>query len=121
MSDPVIDAGIFILLILSVGFGGIGVFGLLLFPDIRSRMHTAVRATLISISTLTLSVIIYGLFIFLSGGGDQYSALVIHSLALLSVVVVANAVLYMTILNRIKTVNSCHGSSQPTRDQPNSK
>ncbi|MDD1700287.1 MAG: hypothetical protein LUQ04_05770 [Methanoregula sp.] len=121
MSDLIIDAGIFILLILSVGFGGIGVFGLLLFPDIRSRMYTAVRATLISIGTLILSVIIFALFIFLSGGGDQYSALIIHSMVLLSIVAVANAILYRTILSRTKTVNSCHGSLQQTKNRPNSK
>jgi multisubunit Na+/H+ antiporter MnhG subunit len=121
MSNLIIDLGIFILLILSVGFGGIGVLGLLLFPDIRSRMYTAVRATLISIGTLILSVIIFALFIVLSGGGDQYSALIIHSLALLSVVAVANAIVYRAILNRTKTVNSCHGSNHQNMDPPNSK
>ncbi len=83
MSDPVIDAAIFILLVISVGFGGIGVIGLLLFPDIRSRMYTAFRATVISISAIILSVIIYALSTFISSGGDQYITLILHSLVLL--------------------------------------
>jgi multisubunit Na+/H+ antiporter MnhG subunit len=107
MSAPVIDAAIFILLVISVGFGGIGVIGLLLFPDIRSRMYTAFRATVISISAMILSVIIYALSTFNSSGGDQYITLILHSMVLLLIVAVANGVVYKTILDRTKSVTSC--------------
>jgi multisubunit Na+/H+ antiporter MnhG subunit len=106
MSAPVIDAAIFILLVIGVGFGGIGVIGLLLFPDIRSRMYTAFRATMISISAIILSAIIYALSTFNSSGGDQYIALVLRSVVLLLIVAGANAVVYKTILNRTKSGTS---------------
>jgi multicomponent Na+:H+ antiporter subunit G len=116
MSDPAIDAAIFILLVISVGFGGIGVIGLLLFPDIRSRMYTAFRATVISISAIILSVIIYALSTFNSSGGDQYITLILHSLVLLFIVAVANAVVYKTILDRTKPVTSCQVPPEQTKD-----
>ena len=116
MSDPAIDAAIFILLVISVGFAGIGVIGLLLFPDIRSRMYTAFRATVISISAIILSVIIYALSTFNSRGGDQYITLILHSLVLLFIVAVANGVVYKTILDRTKPVTSCRVPPEQTKD-----
>ena len=107
MSDIIIDTVIFILLAVSVGFGVIGIIGLLLFPDIRSRMYTAFRATTISIGAIIFSVIMYALFTFQSSGGDQYVSLVLHSLVLLCIVILANMVLYKTILDRTKAVGSC--------------
>jgi len=117
MSAPVIDAAIFILLVISVGFGGIGVIGLLLFPDIRSRMYTAFRATVISISAITLSVIIYALFTFTSSGGDQYIALILHSMVLLFIIAVVNGVVYKTILDRTKSVPSCRPAPEQNMGQ----
>jgi len=102
MSSPVIDTVIIILLVTSVGFGGIGVIGLILFPDIRSRIYTAFRATLISISAMILSVLLYALSAIQLNGGGQYTTLVIHSLVLLVLAVVANVVFYNMILNRTK-------------------
>jgi len=116
MSDPSIDAVIFILLVISVGFGGIGVIGLLLFPDIRSRMYTAFRATVISISAIILSVIIYALYTVISSGGDQYITLILHSLVLLCIVAVANGVVYKTILDRTKPVSTCQVPGEQNKD-----
>jgi multisubunit Na+/H+ antiporter MnhG subunit len=115
MSNLFIDAVIFILLVVGVGFGGIGVLGLLLFPDIRSRMFTAFRATIISISAIILAVIIYALFTLQLTGGDQYVALVIHTIVLLCIVIVANIVLYRTILERTKSVGTCRAESDQNK------
>ena len=115
MSNPVFDLVIFILLALSCGFGGIGVIGLLLFPDIRSRMYTAFRASVISICTMIFSVIIFSLFIFQSNGGDQYPALVIRTLVLLCIAVVANMVIYTTVIARIKNTGSCQEVANQNR------
>jgi multicomponent Na+:H+ antiporter subunit G len=116
MSAPTIDAVIFILLVISVGFGGIGVIGLLLFPDIRSRMYTAFRATVISISAIVLSVIIYAFYTFISSGGDQYIALILHSLVFLCIVAVANGVVYKTILDRTKSGSTCQVPTEQNKD-----
>jgi multisubunit Na+/H+ antiporter MnhG subunit len=111
MSNLFIDAIIFILLVLGVGFGGIGVFGLFLFPDIRSRMYTAFRATIISVSAIILAVIIFALFTLQLTGGDQYGALVIHTIVLLCIVIVANIVLYRMILERTQRAGICRAES----------
>jgi multisubunit Na+/H+ antiporter MnhG subunit len=112
MSSPLIDSIIFLLLVISVGFGGISVIGLLLFPDIRSRMYTATRASLISVSAITVSVILYALFNLISGGGSQFNTLVLHTLVLIIVVAVANAMLYRMISERVKTQNTCRGQPE---------
>ncbi|MDD1695680.1 MAG: monovalent cation/H(+) antiporter subunit G [Methanoregula sp.] len=103
MSNPIIDGIIFLLLFIGVGFGAISVIGLLLFPDIRSRMYTATRASLISISAMMVSVILYALFMLSSGGGSQYTTLVLHIMVLIIVAVVANVMVYTTISRWIKT------------------
>jgi multicomponent Na+:H+ antiporter subunit G len=113
MSDLFLDSLITILLVISVGFGGIGVIGLLLFPDIRSRMFTATRATIISFGTITLAVILYALYAFQSDGGDQYITLVFHSVILLCILIIANIVQYKTILYRTRTMTSCQKLSDP--------
>ncbi len=107
MSDPLIDAVIYILFLVSVGFSGIGVIGLLLFPDIRSRLYTATRATLIGTAAMVVSVTVYAFFVSLSGGGDLYISLVIHTLALLCIVIGANLVLYRSIRKRATTPVTC--------------
>jgi len=117
MSEPVIDTVIYILLVISVGFGGIGVIGLILFPDIRSRMYTAFRATVIGISAIILSVILYAVSLFVSGGGDQYFTLILHSLFLLIIVAVANALVYKTILDRTKPVSTARSPQIRTGQQ----
>ena len=113
-----VDALIFILLILSVGFGGIGVIGLLLFPDIRSRMYTAARATVISISAMVSAVIFYAFFMLADGGGDQYFTLIFHILILQGIIIVANVLMQRTILGRRRPHSSCHvsGESQEERE-----
>jgi len=111
MSSLFFDSIIFLLLILSVVFGGIGVIGLLLFPDIRSRMYTATRASLISVSAITISVITYALLILISGGGSQYGTLILHTVVLLVVVVTANVMMYQTISDRINIPDACQGQT----------
>jgi len=109
MSSPVMDSVIFLLLIVSVGFGGISVIGLLLFPDIRSRMYTATRASLISAGAITLSVIFYALFKLNSGDGPQYSTLILHTLVLCIIVAGANTMVYKMISDHIKIQKACQG------------
>jgi multisubunit Na+/H+ antiporter MnhG subunit len=109
MSSPFMDSIIFFLLIISVGFGGISVIGLLLFPDIRSRMYTATRASLISVGAITLSVILYALFELIYGGGTPYTNLILHTLVLIIIVVGANVIMYRMISEHVKTQKACKG------------
>jgi multisubunit Na+/H+ antiporter MnhG subunit len=119
VSSLFIDSSIFLLLVLSVVFGGISVIGLLLFPDIRSRMYTSTRASLISVSAIIVSVIAYGFFLLISGGGSQYGTLILHTLVLLLVVMGANVIMYKTISDRTYTPNTCQGrTGQKNEDGP---
>ena len=121
MTGLLTDAAMFILLVLTVGFAGIGVTGLLVFPEIRSRMYTATRAPVISMVAMIVAVMVYALSMFFAGGGDQYITLIIHVLVLLCIVFAANVLMYRTILKRVKNVNTCPGSSEHYKDTGNEK
>jgi multisubunit Na+/H+ antiporter MnhG subunit len=112
-----VDLLIFILLVLSVGFGGIGVIGILLFPDTRSRMYTATRAAVISISAMACAVIFYAFFMLAKGGDDRYFTLIFHILILLGIVIVANVLMQWTILRRRIPQDSCHVSTEIRKEQ----
>jgi multisubunit Na+/H+ antiporter MnhG subunit len=112
MSSLLLDSIIFLLLVISVGFGGISVIGLLLFPDIRSRMYTATRASLIGVCAMSLSVILYALFELFSDGSNQYTALILHTLVLIIIVAGANVIMYRIISDHVKTQKSCQAPSE---------
>ncbi|MFA4824134.1 MAG: hypothetical protein WC593_03150 [Methanoregula sp.] len=115
MSSLVIDILIWLLLFIGVGFGLIGLIGLLLFPDTRSRMYTSVRACLISISAVGLAVILYGLNALQTSGGDVYSALVLHTIILVIVVAIGNYVVSSVILEKTPSLKG--NSSQPSQQE----
>ncbi len=50
MIEFAVDALLYILLLAAIGFGWISVIGLLLFPDIRSRAFTGIRAGIIAMT-----------------------------------------------------------------------
>jgi len=112
MSSLIIDWIIYLLLTIGVCFGGIGVIGLLLFPDIRSRMYTAVRATIICVGAIALAVIIFSVSAFLSRGGNQYLLLITLILIQLIIVITSNTVISKTILRKTAsgTTFSCNCS-----------
>jgi multicomponent Na+:H+ antiporter subunit G len=102
MSSLAIDAIIWLLLVAGVGFFLISLTGLLLFPDTRSRMYTAVRASLIGISSVGIAVIIYGMNAVLTSGGNQYGTLILRMLILVVIVVAGNTVVYRIMLEKAR-------------------
>ena len=100
------DLLIWLFLIVGVGFGLISLVGLMLFPDTRSRMYTAERASLISIGATGLAVILYGLNALQTSGNDQYLTLVLHTIFLVLVVAIGNYVVSGTILEKIRPVSA---------------
>ncbi len=102
MSSLAIDLIIWALLFAGVGFGLIGLIGLMLFPDTRSRMYTAVRACLISIGATVLAVIVYGLNALQTSGGNQYVTLILHTLLLVLIVAAGNYLVSRSILEKIR-------------------
>lgn len=98
--EVVADILIGILLAAAVGFGMIGLIGLMIFPDIRSRQYTAVRSSRISAGSVTGAVLIYGIYSCIVKGGEQYSLLIILTLILFGVVAAFTGYLAGTVLKK---------------------
>lgn len=101
MSQFIADLLIWILLAAGTGFGILGFFGLLIFPDIRSRLFTASRATLIGTSLVTISVIIFAILGFTGGRGDRYATLAIHTIFLYGILVIGYVLITRIILEQV--------------------
>ena len=104
MSSLLIDLIIWILLFVGVGFGLISLIGLLLFPDTRSRMYTAIRASLIAIGATGIAVFIYGLNALQTSGGNQYFTLLLRTVLMVVVVAMGTYVITRTILEKTQPI-----------------
>jgi hypothetical protein len=90
MMDILMDLLLTLLLLAAIGFAGISLMGLLIFPDIRSRSFTGLRAGIISLALVAAAGVCYGLYTWVNTGGMQY---------LLFVVAAVLAVLILGILS----------------------
>lgn len=88
MTDILADIILTVLLLAAIGFGGISLMGLLIFPDIRSRSFTGLRAGILSIALVTAAAIGYGLYSWVVTGGMQYLVFVLISVIAFGIVVV---------------------------------
>jgi len=107
MTDIILDIGIWILLVVVIGFGGIGLMGLLIFPDTRSRMYTAFRASVIGVVALVLALVVVDISLFLSTGTNPYGTHILHAGLLLLVVFAGNWVMYRMIRDMTKAESYC--------------
>jgi multicomponent Na+:H+ antiporter subunit G len=121
MSSPAIDIIIWILLFIGTGFGFIGLIGLLLFPDTKSRMYTVVRAGLISISSVGCAVIIYGLNAAQTFGGDIYFTFMLHTLLLVLVVLSGNVIIAKIIPEKKMSASCSPAPQEKSRKTGNKK
>lgn len=85
MSSPAADLCIWALLFSSIVFSCIGIFGLVIFPDTRSRMFTAFRATAIGLGAVIAAVLSYGSAMLWEYKGGEYPALIVHTIFLAAV------------------------------------
>ncbi|NMB79628.1 MAG: hypothetical protein GYA23_11110 [Methanomicrobiales archaeon] len=104
MTSLIADILIYLCLLAGVGFGGISLMGLLIFPDIHSRMYTALRAGLISIAAVVLAACIYGIAMSMGAAGELYFTFIIHVLFLAGIVVVAVLVINRQLLEKTKAL-----------------
>jgi multicomponent Na+:H+ antiporter subunit G len=107
MSELVSDILIYLLLLSGVGFGGIALMGLLIFPDIRSRMYTALRASLISMGAVLGAAVIYAFTAITANSGTQYSTFLIHALFLGGVIAVGVMFINKQVLEKTKSQVYC--------------
>jgi hypothetical protein len=101
MIEWAVDALLYLLLLFAVGFGGISVIGLLIFPDSRSRTFTGLRAGIIALALVATAGICYGIFLWINKGGLQYVLFALAAILMLVLVVV---------LNRISSDMACRKS-----------
>jgi multicomponent Na+:H+ antiporter subunit G len=101
------DLLIYLLLLAGVGFGGISLMGLLIFPDLHSRMYTALRAGLISMAAIIGAGVVYALTLLAGTGSDQYSAFLFHTMFLAAVVAVSIMVIDRQVLEKTKALIFC--------------
>jgi len=115
------DLGIWALLCIGTVFCGLGLMGLLIFPDTKSRMFTAFRATFIGLGAVTLAVLLYAFSLLLTGGGDQYLALILHMLFLFMVLAAGTWVMYRIIRERIRQEKPESTCQPPGVSEPGTK
>ena len=104
MTNLAADILIYLSLLAGFGFGAISLMGLLIFPDIHSRMYTALRAGLISIVAVVIAACIYGVAMSMGAAGDLYFTFIIHVLFLAGIVVVAVLVINRQLLDKTKAL-----------------
>jgi multisubunit Na+/H+ antiporter MnhG subunit len=121
MSSLLADCGIWALLFTGTVFCGFGLMGLLIFPDTKSRMFTAFRATAIGLGAVILAVLLYGFSLLLTDGGEQYLALILHTLFLGGVLAAGTWGMYGIIRERTRKEQSENACQPPAVSDPGTK
>ena len=121
MSSFAADLVIWALLFIGTVFCGLGLMGLLLFPDTKSRMFTAFRATAIGLGAVALAVLTYGFSLFMTEGGDPYAALILRTVFLVIILAAGTVVMYGIIRKRISTEKSGSACQPPAISGPGTK
>jgi multicomponent Na+:H+ antiporter subunit G len=83
---------IYACLAIGVIFNTLGVIGLLRFPDLYTRMHATTKATTFGSIFTSLSVIVYGLYLFFTVNDSQFLTLAIHAFLAAACLAFTNAV-----------------------------
>ena len=121
MSSLPADLLIWALLIIGTVFSGLGLMGLMIFPDTRSRMFTAFRATAIGLSAVIVAVIVYAYTLFISTGGAQYQGLILRTLVLVFVLAAGIWMMYGIIRERTQWQKPGSTNEPPASTKPGSK
>ncbi|HID71261.1 MAG TPA: cation:proton antiporter [Thermoplasmata archaeon] len=85
----IIEIVIYILIIIGLTFNCLGSIGLIRFPDVYTRLHTATKATTFGSIFTTLAVVIYG-FAWWWDGSSAKGMLSLHALAALAALLITN-------------------------------
>jgi multisubunit Na+/H+ antiporter MnhG subunit len=121
MSSLPADLLIWGLLVIGTLFCGLGLMGLMIFPDTRSRMFTAFRATAIGLGAVVVSVIVYAYTLFMTTGGDQYLALILRTMVLVVVLAAGTWMMYGIIGDRTQWQKPGCADKTPAEPEPATK
>jgi multisubunit Na+/H+ antiporter MnhG subunit len=101
MSSLPADLGIWALLFVGIVFCGISLFGLMIFPDTKSRMFTAFRAAAIGAGAVIAAVLTYGYAMLQEYGRSEYYSLIVHTFFFTAVLATGIWLMNRVILGRI--------------------
>jgi len=121
MSSLPADIIIWALLFAGAMFAGLGLMGLLIFPDTRSRMFTAFRATAIGLGAVALAVIIYGFTLWTTTGSDQYPTLILHMLLIVFVLAAGTWMMFGIIRERTTPEKTGNNNQSPAGQETSKK
>jgi len=107
MTNTGADLLIISLLLIGTGFGIISLMGLLIFPDIRSRLYTSLRAGVISCAAIVAAAVTFSLVHLSENGGNQYSVLLFHTALLLGIVLVGTLIVNRVVLEKTHGFRQC--------------
>jgi len=116
MSSLPADLLIWALLVIGTAFCGLGLMGLMIFPDTRSRMFTAFRATALGLGAVVVAVLVYAYTLFMTTGGEQYLALILRTLILAFVLAAGTLMMYGIVRERTQWQKP--GSADKTPAKP---
>lgn len=78
------------LLVVGVAFNTLGAVGLLVFPDVYTRLHAGTKTTTFGAIFLVLAVVAYAVSQWLAWGAADHAVLAVHSLVALASLLVTN-------------------------------
>jgi multicomponent Na+:H+ antiporter subunit G len=79
-------------LVIGLAFNGLGVAGILRFPDVYTRLHAETKATTFGSVFIALSVIFYCLYQLATGHGRSFLILALHTVVAVVLLAFTNAV-----------------------------
>jgi multicomponent Na+:H+ antiporter subunit G len=88
----IVDWIVIVLLAIGTIFNALGVIGLIRFPDLYTRMHAATKATTFGSIFTGVSVIVYGIWMYVTVAEAQYITLSIHVLIAVIALAFTNAI-----------------------------
>ncbi len=86
------DYLIWIFIAIGLTFNGLGVIGLLRFPDVYTRLHAATKATTFGSLFTSLAVVTWGLWNYSQGGDSSNIVLSIHTIIAVASLLLTNPV-----------------------------
>ena len=117
MSSLVADLLIYLLLFAGLLFGGISLLGLLIFPDIRSRMYTALKGVLICIAAILCAGLVYGFALLAESGGEQYTTFLFHTILLAGLIAVSVIIISRQVREKTEGIAFC-GTAAAQKKEP---
>lgn len=79
-------------LLIGIIFNGLGVLGLLRFPDLYTRMHATTKATTFGSIFTSLAVVLFGIWSYIRTVDGQFITLAIHAFIATLALAITNAV-----------------------------